>query len=123
MFKEEIPSFKRKRYVFWLSFVCFYCYQCFSTHFVQYSLQIHFSDHILSDLRLLTPFFCQKLAHHSVGLVVDCSPSMQEIAGGLIPGLDRPKLLKQLHCKMLNNKYECHGSLEMTIIDGWPMSL
>ena len=93
---------------------------------------MHFSDHILSDFRLLTFYlflknhntiFCQKWAHHSGGLVVDFSPSMQKIAGGLIPGLDRPKFLKQLHCKMLGNKYECHGSLEMTIIDGWPLSL
>ena len=39
---------------------------------------------------------------------------------GSIPGRDIPKLL--LHCQTLGNSCECHGSSEMTIIKGWPVS-
>ena len=31
-------------------------------------------------------------------------------------------LIKNVHCQMLSNRYECHGSLEMTSIKGWLMS-
>ena len=40
---------------------------------------------------------------------------------GSIHGRDRPKSW-QLRCQTLGNRCECHGSSEMTLIKGWPMS-
>ena len=48
---------------------------------------------------------------------------------GSIPDWHRPKSLEyklslywQLHCQMFGNKCECCRSLEMTILNGWPVS-